>query len=91
MFACNSNPGTFEPTAAKVQGGLSVTATVGQQLQNCYFETQVTDDVSGGGSGVPMARVSVQLRTNCPLSKVRVTLSADHPLVVSQTTHVINR
>ena len=83
---------SFEPKASKVQGDLIVTTTMGQELQNCYFETQVKDDEDGGVvGGVPMVRVSVQLRTNSPLSKVRVTLSADHPLAVSRPTHVINR
>ena len=80
-----------------MQGDLIVTTTMGQELQNCYFETQVKDDEDGGsgggsgGTGVPMVRVTVQLRTNSPLSKVRVTLSAEHPLAVSRPTHVINR
>ena len=85
------NPASFEPTASKVQGGLIVTTTMGKELQNCYFETQVRDDEDGVGGGVPMARVTVQLRTNSPLSKVRVTLTAEHPLAVSRPTHVINR
>ena len=93
---CNISitPASFEPTASKVQGDLIVTTTMGQELQNCYFETQVKDDEdggSGGGTAVPMVRVTVQLRTNSPLSKVRVTLSAEHPLAVSRPTHVINR
>ena len=75
-----------------MQGDLIVTTTMGKELQNCYFETQVRDDEDGGvGGGVPMARVTVQLRTNSPLSKVRVTLTAEHPLAVSRPTHVINR
>ena len=87
-------PASFEPTASKVQGDLIVTTTMGQELQNCYFETHVKDDDDGGlggGGGVPMARLTVQLRTNSPLSKVRVTLSAEHPLAVSKPAHVINR
>ena len=46
------DPASFEPTASKVQGDLIVTTTMGKELQNCYFETQVRDDEDGVGVGV---------------------------------------
>ena len=82
----SQSSGSFEPQAAKVQGDLIMTVSVDPHFQRCYLETQVTDEEDG----ILMGKIVVKLKTNSPLSKVRVTLSAEYPVTVSEPTHVVN-
>ena len=50
-----------------------------------YFFSDSEEDNS-----VPMTTLTVNLRTNLPLSKVRITITVQEPIRVAQATHVVN-
>ena len=64
-----------------------MSAKVESGLERCYFETEIQPEVDGSHS---MARISVHLKANAPLSKVRLTLAVEEPLRLTQTSHMIN-
>ena len=70
---------------AIVQDELSVKVEVLPNLEQCYHQTLVMDD-----DGIPMAKINIELSTSTPLSGIRVGLDVAEPLIVTNSSFIIN-
>ena len=70
---------------AMVKDDLGIKVDILPNLEQCYHHTQVTDE-----EGVPMVKISIEFTASSPLSKVRIGIDVQEPLVVSQSSFIIN-
>ena len=64
---------------------LSITTSISNRSEKCLYETQF-----GPNDGVLMGQVSITLRANTPLSKLRVSVDVQPPMSVSEPIHLIS-
>lgn len=76
-----------DPTkVAQVVGEeLTVKVQVSPHLEPCYHHSLVSDE-----DGIPMAKISIDLTTSTPLTRIRVGIDAVEPLVVTTSSFILS-
>ena len=70
---------------AMVKEELGIKVEILPNLEQCYHHTQVTDE-----EGVPMVKIVVEFTATSPLTKIRVGIDVQEPLIVTQSSFIIN-
>ena len=78
---------TQDPAQISDIGGddLNISVEILPNLEHCYHHTMVSDE-----DGIPMAKITIELRASTPLNRIRIGIDVAEPLVVTRTSFILN-
>ena len=87
IFSIYFSGETSDITKNVMKNELSVTVSVDNHFERCFYPTQFNSQEADNTS---MAKINIKLNANVPLYKIKISVEVQPPLIVTQPSNIVN-